>query len=142
MPSYIVTWTIDADEFDNPHAAAVHARAAQIRPGTWANVFDVKDKATGETTRVDLDEDEDEDHAANVSKPGAHTVPAQEGEPASYRVAVDYQTASGGGTRFVNVNATNWTDAIAYASALVRNRRGVLKVSGGSSMGRPVRLAR
>lgn len=53
---YLVTWTIDAFDAANPVAAARQARAAQIRPGTTATVFDVLNTATRETTRVDLSE--------------------------------------------------------------------------------------
>jgi hypothetical protein len=54
MPSYIVTWEIDADEVASPAAAARYARAAQIRRGTIATVFVVQDKATGERVQIDL----------------------------------------------------------------------------------------
>lgn len=76
-----------------------------------------------------------------VSEPGAHIRHAVEGELASYRVAVDYCTASGGGTRYVTVEARNWREATDRANAIVRKRRGVLKIDGGHSIGQPVTLA-
>jgi hypothetical protein len=58
MNDYRVTWTIDA-EADSPREAAKFARRAQVRPGTWAVVFDVAD-ADGNLTRVDLLGDEED----------------------------------------------------------------------------------
>lgn len=55
---YLVTWEIDADEVDTPREAAEFARWAQTNPGTIATVFQVRDKETGETFRVDLSEEE------------------------------------------------------------------------------------
>jgi hypothetical protein len=39
---YRVRWVIEVDA-DSPHDAAVKARAAQIRPGTIATVFEVQE---------------------------------------------------------------------------------------------------
>lgn len=50
---YLVTWVIDI-EADSPQEAARKARACQTRKGTTAVVFDVCDKATGQTLSVDL----------------------------------------------------------------------------------------
>ncbi len=58
---YVVTWAFDT-EATKPREAAQEARDAQIREGTWATVFDVKDIRTGEVTRVDLLADEDDDY--------------------------------------------------------------------------------
>jgi hypothetical protein len=60
MTSYVVSWEIDA-EADSPREAAEFARRQQTAPDTWAVVFNVTDIATGETVRVDLLDDEDEE---------------------------------------------------------------------------------
>jgi hypothetical protein len=54
MADYLVTWEIDADNADSPRKAALFARNAQTRRSTWATVFHVVNKETGEVTRVDL----------------------------------------------------------------------------------------
>lgn len=59
MNDYLVTWAIDAESLDSPREAAQYARDAQVREGTWATVFDVKDIQTGQVTRVDLLTDEE-----------------------------------------------------------------------------------
>ena len=61
MNEYLVLWAIDA-EADTPRQAARQARAAQVRPGTLAVVFDVQDTATGVVTRVDLLTPGSDDH--------------------------------------------------------------------------------
>jgi hypothetical protein len=53
---YLVEWSIDAFDCASPREAAEKARAAQVRPGTIATIFDVTDTMTGEKTRVDLTE--------------------------------------------------------------------------------------
>lgn len=50
---YDVLWRIDK-ECETPLDAALSAFADMQRPGTWATVFDVTDKKTGVTTRIDL----------------------------------------------------------------------------------------
>lgn len=57
---YLVTWEFDADEARSPREAAELARDAQTAPETWAVVFSITDKKTGETVRVDLLDDEEE----------------------------------------------------------------------------------
>ncbi len=52
-----VTWVIDAFDAEDALAAAQQARACQIRPGTIATVFDVRNKRTGARARVDLTEE-------------------------------------------------------------------------------------
>ncbi len=71
MNDYVVTWAIDAESMNSPREAAEYARDAQIRPGTWAVVFDVKDIRTGEITRVDLLADEDEDYLLYARSEGS-----------------------------------------------------------------------
>lgn len=56
MKNYLITWTIDIDDVSNPIEAAKEAFKAMQRPGTEAVVFDVKDKKTGKTVMVDLNE--------------------------------------------------------------------------------------
>lgn len=58
MPDYLVTWTIDMEDVDNPNEAATRALLVQRDndPENSATVFTVMDKATGETTTVDLSE--------------------------------------------------------------------------------------
>jgi hypothetical protein len=58
---YLVLWGIDSTA-PSPRAAAWDARAAQVREGTTATVFDVQDKVTGVVTQVDLDADPETDH--------------------------------------------------------------------------------
>lgn len=65
MPEYRVEWAIDI-EADNPREAAIKAREAQQhpRPGYWVGVFDVTDES-GDTIRVDLDEEPEGDAQQN-----------------------------------------------------------------------------
>lgn len=79
MNEYLVLWTIDA-EADTPRQAARQARAAQVRPGTLAVVFDVQDTATGVVTRVDLLTPGSDDH---VQRPGRR--PRRAAAPARLR---------------------------------------------------------
>lgn len=60
MPSYRLTWEIDA-EASSPEEAARWAWETMRKPGSTANVFDVTDE-NGVTTRVDLQEIDE--HAA------------------------------------------------------------------------------
>src|SRR5688572_11728254 len=55
MAEYLVRWEIDA-ECDTPEQAARNALRIHRKPDSIATVFDVMDKATGETTRHDLSE--------------------------------------------------------------------------------------
>lgn len=55
MPKYIVSWVIDDEDSESPLEAARRALEAQRRPGSTATVFDVRETATGQLTRVDLD---------------------------------------------------------------------------------------
>ena len=59
MKSYHVTWEIEIDA-DDPQKAAEQAFSCMQRPETTATVFDVTDSETGETVRVDLLEEPDE----------------------------------------------------------------------------------
>jgi hypothetical protein len=58
MSDYYVTWSIDTFDVSSPREAARQAREAQLRPGTWAVIFNVTDK-NGITTTVDLLDDEE-----------------------------------------------------------------------------------
>jgi hypothetical protein len=58
MPNYLVIWRIDI-ETDTPAEAALAALAIQRKPDSWAVVFDVKDKASGAVTTIDLEPDTD-----------------------------------------------------------------------------------
>jgi hypothetical protein len=53
MSRYVVTWTIDDEDSETPVEAATRALDAQ-RLGPVPAVFDVRNTATGELTRVDL----------------------------------------------------------------------------------------
>jgi hypothetical protein len=59
MTDYRVVWEIDI-EADTPREAAEHALNIQQKHYTTATVFDVIDKKTLETTRVDLYSEEDD----------------------------------------------------------------------------------
>ena len=58
MPEYLVTWRIDI-EADTAEEAALAAVAIQRKPGSTAVVFEVKDKRTGATAKIDLEPDDD-----------------------------------------------------------------------------------
>ncbi len=58
MPEYLVTWRIDI-EADTAAEAALAAVAIQRKPGSTAVVFEVKDKRTGATAKIDLEPDDD-----------------------------------------------------------------------------------
>lgn len=51
---WLVVWEIDAFDAEDALTAAKQARACQIRPGTTATVFKVRNKRTGEIVEVDL----------------------------------------------------------------------------------------
>jgi hypothetical protein len=52
---YTVTWTIDI-EADTVEEAALEAREYQLDSESIANVFTIKDKESGKTELVDLEE--------------------------------------------------------------------------------------
>jgi hypothetical protein len=54
MPSYLVTWDIDADDVCSPREAAEFAWRAMRDPDSIANVFRVCNKHNGKITLVDL----------------------------------------------------------------------------------------
>lgn len=56
MPNYLVTYAIDADEALDPEDAALYASEVLANGGARRGVYEVKDKLTGETTTVDLEE--------------------------------------------------------------------------------------
>ena len=58
---FLVTWVTDIEDSESPREAAQRAFEMMQREGTWANVFTVKNKKTGEETTVDLLEDQEED---------------------------------------------------------------------------------
>jgi hypothetical protein len=58
MTDYKVVWESDVTA-DSPREAAERARADQVRPGSWATVFDVTDP-NGVTWRIDLMDDAEE----------------------------------------------------------------------------------
>lgn len=58
MHEYLVTWRIDI-EAETAEEAALAAVAIQRKPGSTAVVFEVKDKRTGATAKIDLEPDDD-----------------------------------------------------------------------------------
>lgn len=52
-----VIWEIDAFDAEDALSAAQQARACQVRPGTTATVFKVRNKRTGEVVQVDLSDE-------------------------------------------------------------------------------------
>ena len=73
---YKVNWNIDVDA-ENPVEAAKKARAAQIAPGTTANVFDVETGNPQGPERVDLTElaQEGKYYEIQLAHPSAQVAP-------------------------------------------------------------------
>lgn len=79
MADYAVTWEFDSIDADSPEDAARMARAAQIREGTIATVFDVTDEQ-GNTTRIDLTEIDEERASTEAAAPAPKTARAPTAE--------------------------------------------------------------
>jgi hypothetical protein len=54
MPSYLVTWEIDADDVRSSREAAEFAWQAMREPDSIASIFRVRNKKNGKITLVDL----------------------------------------------------------------------------------------